>query len=133
MARVSMLPLELQSAAKDVLKEKDAAYWFQPEFSRPTEIVEKYGTNHFRWLYRIFSSAAHGGFFGLRYFRDKPFELSVNPRLPMGRAGAMLMLHSSSLLVDLIMIRDSYQKLGYKENEKLILSYFDRVIFPVGQ
>lgn len=130
MARISMLPPELQSAAKEVLNEKDGAYWFQPEFRRPTEIVEKFGNDHFQWLYRVFSSAAHGGFFGLRYFRDDPFGLTINPRLPMGKAAAKLMLHSSRLLVDVIMIRDSYERLGYRENESLILSYFDRVNLP---
>jgi hypothetical protein len=131
-ARISMLPPELQNAAKELLNESDGAYWFQPEFKRPTEIVEKFGNDQFQWLYRTFSSAAHGGFFGLRYFRDDPFGLSINPRLPVGRAAAKLMLHSSRLLVDMIMIRDSYERLGYKENETLILSYFDKVILPAG-
>jgi hypothetical protein len=130
MARISMLPPELQSAAKEVLNERDGAYWFQPEFKRPREIVEKFGNDQFQWLYRNFSSAAHGGLFGLKYFRDDPFGLNINPRLPMGRPAAKLMLHSSRLLVDIIMIRDSYQRLGYKKNESLILSYFDKVILP---
>jgi hypothetical protein len=42
----------------------------------------------------------------LRYFRDDPFELNINPRLPMGRAAAKLMLHSSRLLVDIVMLRE---------------------------
>ena len=132
MARISMLPQELQSAAKEVLNERDGAYWFQPEFKRPTEIVEKFGNDQFQWLYKTFSSAAHGGFFGLRYFRDDPFGLNIHPRLPMGRAAAKLMLHSSRLLVDIVMLRDSYERLGYKEKESLILSYFDKVTLPTG-
>lgn len=130
MARISMLQEEFQSAAKDVLNEKDGAYWFQPEFKNPTEIVERFGNDQFQWLYRTFSAAAHGGFFGLRYFRDAPFELSINPRLPMGSAAAKLILHSSRLLVDVIMARDGYERLGFKENESSILSYFDKVVLP---
>jgi Family of unknown function (DUF5677) len=132
LARISTLPQELQSAAKDTLNEKDGAYWFQPEFKNPTEIIERFGNDQFQWLYRTFSAAAHGGFFGLRYFRDDPFGLSINPRLPLGRAGATLMLHSSRLLVEVIMTRDSYQRLGFKKDEGLMLSYFDKVILPEG-
>lgn len=132
MARISMLPKEFQSVAKETLNEKDGAYWFQPEFKKPREIVERFGNDQFQWLYHTFSAAAHGGFFGLRYFRDGPFELSINPRLPMGRAGAKLILHSSRLLVDMIMARDSYERLGFKENQGLILSYFDKVILPAS-
>jgi hypothetical protein len=130
MARISTLPQEFQSGAKEMLNEKDGAYWFQPEFKKPTEIVQRFGNDQFQWLYRTFSAAAHGGFFGLRYFRDDPFGLSINPRLPMGRAGAKLILHSSRLLVEVIMVRDTYEKLGFKENEGLILNYFDSVILP---
>ena len=52
MARISMLPQELQSAAKEVLNERDGAFWFQPEFKRQTEIVEKFGNEQFQWLYK---------------------------------------------------------------------------------
>jgi hypothetical protein len=45
---------------------------------------------------------------------------------------AKLMLYSSRLLVDVIMIRDSYEKIGYKEIKSLILSYFDKVILPAS-
>jgi hypothetical protein len=37
MARISTLPQEFQSGAKEMLNEKDGAYWFQPEFKKPTE------------------------------------------------------------------------------------------------
>lgn len=110
--RIQSLRVEDRPLALAVLKAKDRAYWFGEEWRSPAQIVNKFGGPSMADLYSRLSSAAHGGFFGMRLFRDEPDAISINPQLPPGDKAAGIVLISSRLLVDLVGFRDSVEGLG---------------------
>jgi hypothetical protein len=112
--RIQSLSVEDRPLALAVLKAKDRAYWFSEEWRSPAQIVNDFGGPLMADLYSRLSSAAHGGFFGTRLFRDDPDAISINPQLPPGEKAAGIVLISSRLLVDLVGLRDCEEGLGLK-------------------
>jgi len=110
--RIGQLPVTQRHDALKAYAEKDRAYWFAPEWSSPSAVIEQFGAPGMAEFYRQFSAAAHGGFFGLRLFRDDPDRIDINPRLPPGKHALSVIFISAKLVVELTRGRDSYERLG---------------------
>lgn len=103
--RVVSLPEAIRPQAYDFLKGKKCAYWFNPEFRNPSDVLAKHAPPPIRDLYGTLSGAAHGSFMGMRIFRENPDAHNVNPELPPGRKAMSLDLHSSRILLEVFAIR----------------------------
>ena len=110
--QIGLLPLEDRTLAFQFLKEKDRAYWFWEEWKNPSEVISKFGSSKLQDAYKGLSSAAHGGFIGLRVYRDRFNDYDINPRLPIGKQAALVTVSSSKYLNELISIRSQYESLG---------------------
>jgi hypothetical protein len=110
--RIALLPPSQRPDAVRAYGEKDRAYWFSPEWSSPSVVIEKFGVPGMADFYRHCSAAAHGGVFGLRLFRDDPDKIDVNPRRPPGKHALSVAYISAKLLVEITRGRNEYEGLG---------------------
>lgn len=103
---------EDQTAARAFLDSPAAGYfWYSSTFRGPTAIIRKYLNPDMLKLYRDLSTAAHLGFQGLRFFRDEPDKLDINPRTdPRSRGFAMI--SSSRILSEATHVREHFEGLG---------------------
>ncbi len=108
--RIGQLPEADRPAALQFLKEKDRSYWFSDEWSNPSQVLSQFAPD-LLVPYKRLSSAAHGGFFGMRLFREDPDQRSINAELPAGLRSVKARLTSSRFLVDLIAIRSGAEDL----------------------
>jgi hypothetical protein len=108
--RIQQLPETLRAKALDVVNERDRAYWFSPEWKSPTAVIDTFGGADLRWAYMQGSAAAHGTFWGMRWFRDQPDIMDVNPR-DIGPRGLRLDLCSCRMLLETVRVRDSLELL----------------------
>jgi hypothetical protein len=110
--RISVLGIALQPEAKAwAFQGKKAKFWYGDDFSGPSSILEKYGGPEYGEFFQTLSSPAHGGFLGLRLFRDDPDSLHPFPRRDPIAQGSILVI-SSWLLVVIAQARASFHCLG---------------------
>jgi hypothetical protein len=112
-SRIKSLPKEDRRAAITFLRERDRPYWFSDEWRSPADILGRFSLKDFDYLYRQFSAAAHGGFMGQRIFRDRPDDIDINPRLPVGKHGELVLATSTRVVFELCRLRTSHEKLGF--------------------
>ncbi len=110
--RIAQLPEKDREPAKNFLKEPDRSYWFAPEWPNPSAVLEKHGLPGYDSVYRQISAGAHGGFLGLRVFRDESDEININPRLPVGYKGFAVMIASTRIIFELCRLRIDHENLG---------------------
>lgn len=110
--QIDLLSPEDKPKAYRISKEKDRAYWFWEEWKNPSEIITNFASQHISEAYKQYSSASHGGFYGLKIFRDKSLEYDVNPRLPVQLQAVLVSVASSRYLISLTSLRSNYQNLG---------------------
>jgi len=101
-------------------------YWFQPEFSSPSELLKR-TEGEMPFLYRTFSGSAHGGIVGLSLLDDDPDKPDINPK-NHPRTTALAIAGSSRLLLEISFLRDQIE--GTQENAGY---YFikDEVFMPM--
>jgi hypothetical protein len=109
--QITQLPPEDRPAALQFLKEKDRPYWFWEEWQSPSAVITAFASPKIQEAYKRFSAAAHGGFFGLRVFRDRSYEHDINPRLPIGIQASLISVSSSRYLIELVLLRVKYEEL----------------------
>ncbi|MBI1814685.1 MAG: hypothetical protein HYR72_06895 [Deltaproteobacteria bacterium] len=112
--RISSLPAADRDDALQAVGDKDRSYWFNPEWASPSAVAAVLGSEELElaWTYVQLSAAAHGAFFGMRLFRDRPDEFSVNPRIPPGKTAYSVALLSARFIVEISARRDEYEGLG---------------------
>jgi hypothetical protein len=110
--RIALLPAEQRRDAIRAYAEKDRAYWFSPEWQSPSAVIAQFGAPGMADFYRQFSAAAHGGFLGLRLFREDPDRIDINPRRPPGKHGLSVVYISAKLLTEITRGRNEYEGLG---------------------
>lgn len=125
--QISRLPLADRPAALEFLKEKDRPYWFADEWKSPSEVIATFASPVIQQSYRSFSAAAHGGFLGGRIFRDRSFESTINPRLPVGKQATLVSVSSSRYLVELVLMRSQYEELGLEPLCKELLGSIETI------
>jgi len=109
--RLDQLPEALRPEAVAVVKERDRSYWFAPEWRSPSAVIEQHADAELNWSYLQMSAVAHGGFLGMRLFRDSPDAMNLNPD-PIGPRAMSLDMMSSRWLVEIVRIRDAVERLG---------------------
>lgn len=99
------LPTKDQARATALLADANRKnYWYQPEFSSPSELLKK-TQGDMPFLYRTFSASAHGGVVGLSLLDDDPDTPNINPK-NHPRNTAIAIAGSSRLLLEISFSRD---------------------------
>lgn len=116
-AGIRKLPPAQQQRAKDFMfREPLRAYWFCPEFTRPTDVLDRLSRPDIRSMYETFSGGSHGGFLGLRILKDNPDDIHPNPRADP-RTQNLALVASTRMLLDVMHMRDRFEIGGRHEPE----------------
>jgi hypothetical protein len=106
--------LRKQAKGKDVgrieqfIKDyKPQPYWYKPEYEGPGAILKVASTDLYS-IYRIFSSAVHGGFIGSALFDDTPDMADINPQDHPRRTRVAVVM-SSRLILEISYLRDRFE------------------------
>ena len=88
-------------------------FWFFPQEKSVSKIINKYGRDYLKkFAYEGLSISTHAGYLGLSLFKDNPDDITKNPiENPIKTKYSLSM--SCHLLLDLLSIRNDYEKLGY--------------------
>ncbi len=128
--RLGMLEDDIRRAAMRFLHhERKMAYWYADEFTRPSKVLEHY-VPAFAKPYLNLSAVVHGGFLGMRLFRDEPEEFDVNPR-PTGRSADRVMVVSSAVLAHQTIRRATYEGLSMVAEYPKLLKEIETVKMAV--
>jgi hypothetical protein len=87
--QISQLPSEDRPGALQFLKERDRPYWYWEEWQNPSAVISAFASPKIQESYKRFSAAAHGGYLGMRFFRDQPYQHDINPRLPRRKQASL--------------------------------------------
>lgn len=109
--RLKLIPEVKHPELIRVIKEKSRAYWFSPEWPNPSEVLGQEVHQDLARMYRLFSSVAHGGYLGMRIFKEDPDHIGVNPETPPGPRAANLDLTSCRVLLPILGLRVVIQSL----------------------
>jgi len=116
---IDRLPAGDQPEAKAFIKNyKPTAYWYSPEFQRPSDVLKK-ASVPLAAMYGMFSGPAHGGFSLQVLFNDHSAIQDINPReYPQWSRRAIEA--SARLLLEIGRTRYVWDDLGHEEEyEKL--------------
>lgn len=102
-------PQDREEAIQE-FKTRDRAYWFAPEWASPSAVIDAFVPN-LKEVYFGLSGSAHGGFFGMRMYREDPDAHSIQPE-PLGWQARRVELESSRFLLWLLAVRNSAENLG---------------------
>lgn len=108
-----------EKAERFVSRDKLKTFWFQQKKETVSKIIELYGSAELRENYGFLSMSVHAGHFGMFLFKDDPDDIDINPcENPRNTIAAIL--YSSRMLLELLMIRNTYEELGLdSEYERL--------------
>ncbi len=98
---------------------KPQRYWYKPEYENAGKILKTASTDLFS-IYRVFSSAVHGGFLGSALFDDTPDMADVNPHEHPRRTRAAIVM-SSRILLEISYMRDRFESAGLEEQYKTVM------------
>lgn len=122
---------EEKEKAKIFVSEKNPSiYWFKPEESGISSIINKYAGEDSKFIYKILSTAVHAGHFGLFLFRDDSDVIDINPSDNPKKANIAIMM-TCRYLLELLNIRNVSEGLGfdseYNKFLRRILSFENKV------
>lgn len=106
-----MLPEDRSLAVQWLDTPTKGSYWFSAFFNSPTQVIRGSAPRVLE-LYRWLSSTSHGGFLGVRLFRDEPDRFDVNPRKDPASTGRAI-LYSSRILAEASRMRAIFTGLEY--------------------
>ena len=122
---IKVLPENYRKPAKDfIYSEKVGGYWFKNKFSDAKDVLKIHDSEMRVDLYDMLSMASHGGVIGTRLFKDKPNEVSPNPRADREAQNKAILL-SNRLTLDVFGIRGKYEDCGIEEEYIEIHNAFD--------
>jgi len=101
-----------QKAVQYIESGKLYRFWFCPEESGVSAILDKYGSNDLKFVYGGLSISTHAGYLGLSLFKDNPDDITINPIVNPIKTKSSLVI-SCRLLLELLFIRNDYEKLGH--------------------
>jgi hypothetical protein len=106
---IALLPAaSREKARRFVYQERAWPYWYCPEYDRPRKVIEKFSGPEIASLYDTLSAGSHGGFVGLRIFKDEPDEIHPNPRSD-SFSQHLVLGGSTKMLLDTMHIRDTFE------------------------
>lgn len=123
---IEKLPQNYKGKAQDFFGQKRSAYWFNPEFSKPSDVLEKLASPGTQELYRIYSGSTHGGFIGNRIFRDEPDNTHPNPRADK-KAQNLALVASSRFLIEISTVRGNFEVGGISKFREAIIGEFQEL------
>jgi len=103
-------------------------YWYQPEYSSPSDLLKK-TEGEMLFLYRTFSGSAHGGVVGLALFDDDPDTPNIDPK-QHPRQTPLSIIASSRLLLEIAFLRDQSEGTGENAGYHFIK---DEVLMPMRE
>lgn len=123
-AGIRQLPLvDRKRAEHFMFRDRLRNYWYCPEFIRPTDVLDKLASPGIRFLYDTYSGGSHGGFMGLRLFKDDPDSVHPNPRAD-ARSQCRAMVGSTRIMLDTMNMRDHFENDGaYHAAYELLLDH----------
>lgn len=101
-----------QKAVQYIKSGKPYKFWFFPDEKRVSKIINKYGSEGLKFVYGGLSISTHAGYLGLSLFKDNPDDITINPIVNPIKTKSSLGL-SCRLLLELLFIRNDYEKLGH--------------------
>jgi hypothetical protein len=111
-AGIGKLPANQRQKAKDFMfRVRMGGYWYWPEYKSPADVLDRLSTPEIKGIYDALSGGAHGGFIGLRIFKDDPDLIHPNPRADR-RAQNMALGGSTRILLEAMNIRDRFENDG---------------------
>lgn len=94
-------------------------YWYRPEYESPGAIL-KTASTELHFIYRLFSSAVHGGFLGSALFDDAPDMADINPHEHPRRMRVAIVM-CSRILLETSYMRDGFEGTNLSETYKKIM------------
>lgn len=99
---------EQERARRFIFNDRLPAYWYAPDcYRRPQEAADALLISELAMCYSKLSSAAHGGFFGLSIFRDRPDTIHPNQRRDP-RSQALALTMSIRIVLEQARARDQF-------------------------
>jgi Family of unknown function (DUF5677) len=100
-------------------------YWFNPDFNAPTDVIKKRATatNDLFSLYRMLSNISHGGYMGIKVFKDNDDKPNINP-ISSPKSANLVVLTSGRLLLEICHLRIQYEALGIDSVYSKIMSKY---------
>lgn len=101
---------------------KARAYWYQPEYKRPAQILDEHAPM-LNTLWTRFAGTTHGGYLGVRLFRDDKNTIHPGPRADRHSQDRALLV-SSRLIVEFFHLRSQFERIDTSEHYQEILGLF---------
>jgi len=119
---LNRLDEETRKKAKHfIFKERMRRFWYSPEYSGPTDVLEKFGRSDLQFIYTHYSSASHGGLLGLNMLKDQPDSIHPNPRADK-RSQNMALVSSSRLTLEASFARAQLESCNVSDAYQALLS-----------
>lgn len=115
---------EVEEARKLISNKKSYIFWFQPEKNTVSSIIDEYGGEDMKYIYKIFSTSVHAGHFGMFFFRENSDDININPSENPKKAEIALM-SSNRYLLEFFYIRNQSEDLGFESKYK---EFLDRIL-----
>jgi len=106
-----LLPADRRRAEDFMFQERLRNHWYCPEFIRPTDVLDRLASPGIRFIYDTYSGGSHGGYMGLRLFKDDPDLVHPNPRAD-ARSQYSAIAASTRIMLDTMNIRDHFENDG---------------------
>jgi len=103
---------EISKAEEFISRDRIYIFWFQPEKNGVGAIINEYGGEDMRFIYKILSMSVHAGHFGLFFFREDSDDINIEPSENPKKAEIVLMA-SNRYLLEFFNIRNQSEGLGF--------------------
>lgn len=112
----------IENLEDETLKEKANNYvnsdrldifWFKPEESSVSSIINNYGSTELKFVYSSLSMSAHAGHLGIFLFKDDPDNIEINPS-ENPKKSRLALIASCRWLLELFYFRNIYENLGHE-------------------
>jgi len=115
---------EIAKAEEFISWDRIPIFWFQPEKNSVTSIINEYGGEEMKFIYKILSSSVHAGHFGMFLFREDSDDININPAENPKKAEFVLMA-SNRYLLEFYNIRNQTEGLEFDEEYQ---DFLDRIL-----
>lgn len=115
---------EIERAKKLISRKKIYIFWFQPEKNGVSSIINEYGGEKMRSIYKILSMSVHAGHFGMFFFREDSDDININPSENPKKADIAIMT-SNRYLLEFFNIRNQSEGLGFDSEYQ---DFLDRIL-----